>query len=435
MWQNGRSRIIIIVMSNHVLAEAERCFLCKKPMCSMGCPIHTPIPQMIKLLRDGKIRDAGDLLFNNNPLSVVCSIVCDHDKQCEGHCIQGRKGQPVHCSTIENYISNTCLEQVNVPIPPCNGIMVGIIGAGPAGITVAIEMAKRGYRVTLFDSKPKIGGVMQYGIPEYRLPKSILERYRKKLVSFGILIRPNTTIGGALEIKDMFRDGYKAIFIGTGVWRPKKLGIKGETYGNVHFAIDYLVSPDSYSLGDNVAIIGMGNTAIDVARTLLRQGTRNVTLYARSGNATASKEEVEYAKLDGANFAFGYSPVEITHEGPVFDQTILDENGKVTGYKNEPKLYPASSTVIAVSQGPKSKLVDTTEGLKASSKGLLLTDEGGMTTYPGIFAAGDVVLGARTVVEATAYAKTAAAKMDEYIRALPECQDVFASENKEEAAE
>ena len=412
-----------------MLAEAERCFLCKKPMCSQGCPIHTPIPQMIKMLRDGKIREAGDLLFNNNPLSVVCSIVCDHDKQCEGHCIQGRKGQPVHCSTIENYISNTCLEQVNVPIPPCNGIMVGIIGAGPAGITVAIEMAKRGYRVTIFDSKPKIGGVLMYGIPEYRLTKTILERYRKKLVSLGILIRPNTTIGGALEIKDMFRDGYKAIFIGTGVWRPKKLGIKGETFGNVHFAIDYLVSPDSYAMGDNVAIIGMGNTAIDVARTLIRQGTRNVTLYGRTNIPTASKEEVEYAKLDGASFAFGFAPVEITHEGPIFDETILDEKGeKVIGYKNEPKLHPATSTVIAISQGPKSKLVDTTEGLKATPNGLLMTDGQGMTTYPGIFAAGDVVLGARTVVEAAAYAKGAAAKMDEYIRNLPECKSAFPDE-------
>ena len=381
---------------------------------------------MIKLLRDGKIREAGDLLFNNNPLSVVCSIVCDHDKQCEGHCIQGRKGQPVHCSTVENYISDTCLEQVKVPIPPCNGIMVGIIGAGPAGITVAIEMAKRGYRVTLFDSRPKIGGVLQYGIPEYRLTKTILERYRKKLVSLGILIRPNTTIGGALEIKDMFRDGYKAIFIGTGVWRPKKLGIKGESYGNVHFAIDYLVSPESYSMGDNVAVIGMGNTAIDVARTLIRQGTRTVTLYGRSNVATASKEEVEYAKLDGAHFAFGYSPVEITHEGPIFDRTILDEEGRhVIGYMNEPKLYPATSTVVAISQGPKSKLVDTTDGLKDSEKGLLMTDSSGMTTYPGIFAAGDVVLGAKTVVEAAAYAKGAADNMDKYIRSLPECQDAF----------
>ena len=216
----------------HVIAEANRCFECKKPMCQLnGCPIHTPIPQMIHLLKEGKLREAGDMLFANNPLSVVCSIVCNHQKQCEGNCIQGKKGQPIHISSIENYISDTCLDQIKIDIPEWNGKRMAIIGAGPAGITVAIEMAKRGYKVTIFDAKDKIGGIMQYGIPAFRLPKSILERYGKLLRDIGIMIRPNTTIGGALEIKDLFRDGYSAIFIGTGVWRPKKLGIKGESVG------------------------------------------------------------------------------------------------------------------------------------------------------------------------------------------------------------
>lgn len=402
----------------HVIAEAERCFLCKKPMCVTGCPISTPIPDMIRLMREGKLRDAGDMLFKNNPLSAVCSLVCDHQKQCEGHCIQGKKGQPIHISSIENYISETCLDNISIPIPPSNGNMIGIIGAGPAGITVAIELAKLGYKVTIFDSKDKIGGVLQYGIPDFRLPKTLLARYRKKLMEAGIMIRPNTTIGGALEIKDLFRDGYKAIFIGTGVWRPKKLGIKGESLGNCHFAIDYLANPDAYDLGDSVAIIGMGNTALDVARVLRRKGTRNVTLYARRMSTNANEEEVEYAKLDGAVFEFGKHPVEITPEEPVFDENIFDEDGKITGTKGEPKLYPASSTIIAVSQGPKSKLVDTTEGLKAAPSGLLLTDQSGETTYPGIFAAGDVVLGAKTVVEAVHYAKAVAKSMDEYVKGL-----------------
>ena len=402
----------------HVIAEAERCFLCKKPMCVTGCPISTPIPDMIKLLREGKLDEAGDMLFRNNPLSAVCSLVCDHQKQCEGHCVQGKKGQPIHISSIENYISETRLDNIEIPIPPSNGNMVGIIGAGPAGITVALELAERGYKVTIFDSKDKIGGVLQYGIPDFRLPKTLLARYKRKLVEAGIQIRPNTTIGGALEIKDLFRDGYKAIFIGTGVWRPKKLGIKGESLGNCHFAIDYLANPDAYDLGDSVAIIGMGNTALDVARVLRRKGTRNVTLYARRMSTNANEEEVEYAKLDGAVFEFGKHPVEITPEGPVFDENIFDEDGKITGTKGEPKLYPASSTIIAVSQGPKSKLVDTTEGLKAAPSGLLLTDQSGETTYPGIFAAGDVVLGAKTVVEAVHYAKAVAKSMDEYVKGL-----------------
>lgn len=405
----------------HVIAEANRCFECKKPMCQLnGCPIHTPIPQMIHLLKEGKLREAGDMLFANNPLSVVCSIVCNHQKQCEGNCVQGKKGQPIHISSIENYISDTCLDQIKIDIPEWNGKRMAIIGAGPAGITVAIEMAKRGYKVTIFDAKDKIGGIMQYGIPAFRLPKSILERYGKLLRDIGIMIRPNTTIGGALEIKDLFRDGYSAIFIGTGVWRPKKLGIKGESLGNVHFAIDFLANPDAYHLGDNIAIIGMGNTAMDVARTLLRNGTKNVTLIARRNKIEASEEEAEYARLDGAHFLFGKNTLEITDEGPILDDNIIDEEGKIIGEKNEPKLFKADSTIVAISQGPKSKLVDTTKNLQASKSGLLLTNENGETSCPGVFAAGDVVLGAKTVVQAVAYSKNVAKAIDEYIQSLPE---------------
>ena len=405
----------------HVLAEANRCFECKKPMCQLnGCPIHTPIPQMIHMLKEGKLREAGDMLFSNNPLSVVCSLVCNHQMQCEGNCIQGKKGSPIHISSIENYISDTCLDQIKVSIPEWNGKRMAIIGAGPAGITVAIEMAKMGYKVTIFDAKDKIGGIMQYGIPEFRLPKSILERYSKLLRSIGVNIRPNTTIGGALEIKDLFRDGYKAIFIGTGVWRPKKLGIKGESLGNVHFAIDFLANPDAYHLGDNVAIIGMGNTAMDVARTLLRKGTRHVTLIARRNKIDSSEEEAEYARLDGAEFLFGHSTLEITDYGPMLDENIIDEEGKIVGSKNEPKLFKADSTIIAISQGPKSKLVNTTKNLQASSSGLLLTAENGETTCPGVFAAGDVVLGAKTVVQAVSYSKKVAQAINEYIENLPQ---------------
>ncbi len=405
----------------HVLAEANRCFECKKPMCQLnGCPIHTPIPQMIHMLKEGKLREAGDMLFANNPLSVVCSLVCNHQMQCEGNCIQGKKGSPIHISSIENYISDTCLDQIKISIPEWNGKRMAIIGAGPAGITVAIEMAKMGYKVTIFDAKDKIGGVLQYGIPEFRLPKSILERYSKFLRSIGVNIRPNTTIGGALEIKDLFRDGYKAIFIGTGVWRPKKLGIKGESLGNVHFAIDFLANPDAYHLGDDVAIIGMGNTAMDVARTLLRKGTRHVTLIARRNKIDSSEEEAEYARLDGAEFLFGHSTLEITDYGPLLDENITDEEGNITGQKNEPHLFKADSTIIAISQGPKSKLVNTTKNLQASSSGLLLTNENGETTCPGVFAAGDVVLGAKTVVQAVSYSKKVAQAIDEYIQSLPE---------------
>ena len=212
----------------HVIEEAGRCLQCRKPQCMTGCPISTRIPEMIALLKENRVQDAGRMLFENNPLSVVCSLVCDHQRQCEGHCVLSRKGQGIHISSIENYISETCLDTVEVDMMPQNGNMIAVIG-------IAIEMRRRGYDVTIFDSRDGIGGVLRYGIPEFRLPKSILERYKAKLEAMGIRIRPNTTIGGALVIDDLLRDGYKAIFIGTGVWRPKKLGIAGESLGNVHF--------------------------------------------------------------------------------------------------------------------------------------------------------------------------------------------------------
>ncbi|MEG0215295.1 MAG: FAD-dependent oxidoreductase, partial [Hungatella sp.] len=268
-------------MAVHVIDEANRCLNCKKPMCQEGCPIHTAIPQMIQAFKNGELNKAGELVFENNPMSVICSLVCNHEKQCEGHCVLGKKGQPVHISSIENYISNTCLDKMEILCEPKNGKKVAVIGAGPAGITIAIMLTKKGYGVTIFDAKDKIGGVLQYGIPEFRLPKTILDRYKKKLLEIGIKIRPNTAIGTALEIKDLLRDGYESIFIGTGVWKPKTLGIKGESLGNVHFAIDYLANPDAYDLGEKIAIIGMGNSAMDVARTALRKGAREVTLYAR----------------------------------------------------------------------------------------------------------------------------------------------------------
>lgn len=403
-------------MAVHVIHEADRCLNCKKPMCQQGCPIHTPIPAMIRAFKEGHLEDAGNMVFENNPMSLICSLVCNHERQCEGHCVLGRKGQPVHISSIENYISDTMFERLSIEQEPANGKKVAVIGAGPAGITIAILLSKKGYSVTVFDARDKIGGVLQYGIPEFRLPKSILARYKQKLLALGIKIRPNTTIGGALEIKDLLRDGYQSIFIGTGVWRPKTLGIQGESLGHVHFAIDYLANPDAYSLGDRVAIIGVGNSAMDVARTVIRHGSRNVTLYARGIKSDASEHETTYARLDGAQFEFGKAITEINDEGPVFQTVFFDEAGNKTGISEETEQVYADSVIISISQGPKNKLVNTTEGLQASESGLLVTNQFGETTHPGIFAAGDVVLGAKTVVEATAYSKIVAEAMDQYMK-------------------
>lgn len=404
-------------MAIHVVNEARRCLNCKVPQCRKGCPIQTPIPDMIQLFLQGKTEEAGQMLFENNPLSVVCSLVCDHDKQCEGHCILGRKGAPVHVSSIENYISDSYLDRLELKRAENQHKRVAIIGSGPAGITISVLLAQKGYDVTLFESRDKIGGVLRYGIPEFRLPGSILDRYADKLRQLGIKIRPNTSIGGALTVDDLQRDGYKAIFIGTGVWRPKKLGIPGESLGHVHFAIDYLVNPDVYQLGDHLAVIGAGNSAMDVARTAIRKGVRHVTVLSRSQTPSASAREVEYAVADGVEFLYGASPVELTDEGVIYQPMEPDEEGNMQPV-GEPKLFPCSSIVISISQGPKNKIVSTTKGLETTSHGLLATDEKGNTTREGIFASGDVVLGARTVVEAVRYSKEVAQAMDEYLQTL-----------------
>lgn len=403
-------------MADHVINEAKRCLNCKKPMCRTGCPINTPIPQMIQEFLNGGITDAGKMVFENNPLSIICSLVCDHEAQCEGHCIRGIKESPVHISSIENYISNNYFDKMEIEREPLKNKKAAVIGSGPAGITISIILAKRGYDVTVFESRENIGGVLRYGIPEFRLPKTILDKYRKKMVKLGVRFRPNTTIGGAISVDDLFRDGYLAVFIGTGVWRPNSLNIKGESLGNVHFAIDYLVNPDSYELGERVAIIGAGNSAMDVARTALRKGAREVTVYTHSDKVRASVREVEYAQIDGVKFEYCKSPVELTNEGPIFADIVVNENGEKMEQPGTAKLYPADTTFIAVSQGPKDKIVSTTQGIDVNKRGLITVDENGQTTRDGIFAAGDVVNGAKTVVEAVSFSKAVADAMDEYMQ-------------------
>ncbi len=402
-------------MGLHIIDEANRCLNCKKPMCQKGCPVHTPIPHIIQMFKENQVMEAGKELFENNPMSVICSIVCNHEQQCAGNCVLGRKGTPVHFSSIENYISDTYLDRMEIPKVQKKGKKVAVIGAGPAGITASVILAKAGYDVTIFEWKDKIGGIMQYGIPEFRLPKSILDRYQKRLLEMGIKIRPNTTIGAVLKIDDLLRDGYASIFVGTGVWKARNLGIHGECLGNVQFGIDYLANPSGYQLGENVAVIGMGNAAMDVARTALRNGARHVTLYARGTRAAASSHEISYAQLDGAEFVFGKEIRRITEKGPVFSNSILDENGKAIGFEEEEEQVEADSTIISISQGPRRKLIRTTVGLEGSDRGLLIVDENGMTTKPGVFAAGDVTTGSKTVVHAVEGAKIAAMGMIRYM--------------------
>lgn len=402
-------------MAVHIVEEANRCLQCKKPRCQQGCPIATNIPEAIRLFKEGDLTTAGEMLFENNPMSAVCALVCNHEKQCEGTCIRAHKDTPVHFSAIESFISDLYLDRMTIERKPSNHHAVAVIGAGPAGITVAIELAREGYDVTIFDSRERIGGVMRYGIPDFRLPRTILDRYAKRLEDFGIKFRANTSIGGALEIHDLFRDGYESVFVGTGVWRPKTLGLRGESLANVHFSVNYLADPEVYDLGERVAVIGVGNSAMDVARTALRRGARFVTMYARSHHMSASSDEVAYAQLEGAEILFGYDIKLFTEKGPVFRRAQFNENNEVIGYDDELIQEHADSTIISISQGPRNRLLLTTPGLEGSDNGLLVVNEDGMTTVDGVFAAGDVVTGSKTVVHAVAEAKHVAQSIMEYI--------------------
>lgn len=402
------------------MEEANRCLGCKKPRCQEGCPIHTNIPEVIRLLKAGKLNDAGWMLFENNPLTTVCSLVCNHEGQCEGHCVRGIKGAPVHFSVIENYISTTYANQMVKGPAPSNGRKAAVIGAGPAGLTIAIILARYGYQVTIFDSRDKIGGVLRYGIPDFRLPDSVLDDLAYRHLELkGIQFRPNTYIGGAVTIDDMFRDGYQSIFVGSGLWKPNKLRIKGESLGHVSYAINYLASPDAFRLGERVMIIGTGNSAMDCARTAVRKGAHHVTCVSRTEEITASQYESSYAKLEGVDFLLNKCTLEIRDDGVILADSQVNEDGSVQPIAGTETLYPCDFVIIAVSQGAESNLVTSTKGIDTSRSGLLTVDADGHTSRPGVFAAGDAVNGARTVVEAVANGKRVAEAMHEYMQSLP----------------
>ena len=407
-------------MPVHVISEAKRCLQCKKPLCqTKGCPIKTNIPEMIRLFLDGKIYEAGDMLFKNNPLSIFCSQVCDHGAQCEGNCVQGIKGTSVHISSIEHYIMNASLDKLEITPPTQkHDQSVAVIGAGPAGLTAAINLAEKGYNVTIIEAKNYIGGMLTFGIPEFRLHKDYVKRFQKKVEQFGIKIRFNTTIGGTLHLDDLFDDGYQAVFMATGVWRPNKLGVKGESLGNVLYAVDYLQHPQIFDLGKTVFVIGAGNAAMDVARTAIRRGANTVKLLCRRDKVAASKEELEYTIADGVDVEFCTRVREITPKGAWVYHVTLDENSQVLS-ETEPEFWEADSIIISVSQSPKNKIVSTTHGLETTKKGLIqIIDDKGKTTRDGVWAAGDVVTGPDNVVDAVRDAKIAAADMDEYLTKL-----------------
>jgi glutamate synthase (NADPH/NADH) small chain len=409
--------------------EAERCLICKKPKCQSFCPIDTPIPKVISLYKAGKFEDAGKVLFDNNPLSVVCATVCIHEEQCLGNCILNAKKEPIAFHKLEEEISKAYFENTTFKPSLKNGNRVAIIGGGPAGITIAFILADKGYNVTIFEAHSKIGGVLRYGIPEYRLSNKVVDLIEEKLVEIGVKIRPNTLIGPVITLDRLFQDGYQAAFIGTGVWNPKPLIIKGETLGNVHYAIDFLKSPETYHLGERVAVIGAGNVALDAARSAMRSGAKVVTIIYRKGfdEMPATQIEIKEALDDGISFELYKYPIEIKENGVLLggiDRIISQIDGEKDSFKQRPDfkvLFEVDSTIIAISQKPRNNIVNNTTELNTSGKGLLITDNEGRTTKRGTFASGDVVTGARTVVEAIAHAKVVANTIDQYCQSLQSC--------------
>ncbi|WP_250674918.1 NAD(P)-dependent oxidoreductase [Paraclostridium ghonii] len=401
--------------------EANRCLVCKNARCKSACPISTDIPTVINLYKEGKIKEAGEILFNNNPLSAVCAIVCPHEDQCAGNCIRGIKGEPIQFYKIEEEISKKYLEDADFSNVPKNGKNIAIVGSGPAGLTVAFELAKKGYSVTVFEKNEQLGGILRYGIPEFRLPREIIDNLISILKNMGVKFKINATVGPILTLDKLFQDGYDSVFIGTGVWNPRRLDIKGESLGNVHYAIDYLRSPKNYDLGDNVVVIGAGNVAMDASRSAKHYGSKNVYVaYRRDFDSmTATKAEIHEAIEEGVEFMTYKAPIEIVNDGIILADTkkIVNEDGKTSlvTIEGSEKLFKCDSVLVAVSQVPRNTIVSNNKGLEVNNTGLIMTDNSGHTTRDGVFACGDVTHGAKTVIEAVVASKIVAASIDEYL--------------------
>ncbi len=401
---------------------ATGCYLCKNARCKKHCPISTNIPKIIKLFQENKIALAGKILFDNNPLSIVCSNVCPHERFCLGNCIKVNKGESVKFYEIEKYISKLYIETLNIDADKTLNKKVAVVGAGPAGLTVAIILARKGYDITLYDKNSDIGGLLKFGIPQYRLDKGIIDKYRSLLQKLNIKIKYNCLVGNDVELDALLKDEYEVVFLGTGVWKPRTLNIKGENFGNVHYAINYLKEPKNYNIGNDVVVIGAGNVAIDAGRVAKENGAKNVTIVYRKdySDMVATKIEIEEALEEGVKFEVFKAPVEITSKGVIFSDTLVftNEDGirSCKNIENSNKLKTCDTVIIAVGQVPLNNIVTSAENLEIERGGYLLVNENGETTKGGVFAGGDVVNGASTVVEVVSNAKLIAYNIDEYIK-------------------
>jgi len=425
------------------IEEARRCLNCKNKPCVSACPVQIDIPAFIERLANEDILGAYAVLSASSALPAVCGRVCPQENQCEGRCVRGKKGESVAIGRLERFVADWVRENVaERPIPlKHNGIKVAVIGAGPSGLTAAGDLAKMGYSVTVFEALHVAGGVLVYGIPEFRLPKSIVRHEIENLKSLGVTIDTNMVIGKILTVDELFERGYRAVYIGSGAGLPRFMNIPGESLKGVYSANEYLTrinlmkayredSKTPIMRCDRVAVIGGGNVAMDAARSARRLGASEVTIVYRRGmdELPARKEEVEHAMEEGIRFSLLTNPVEI----------LGDENGCVKGLRcvemelgepdesgrrrpiqkeNSEFVIDTDAVIVSVGTSPNPLLRTTTPGLDTDRRGCIITsDECGQTSRPGVFAGGDAVTGAATVILAMGAGKQAAQAIHEYIQ-------------------
>ena len=412
------------------IAEAKRCLHCKVPQCKKGCPVSNDIPDWIHELSQGNMGNAMAIINRRSNLPAVCGRVCAHERQCEGNCIMGKKSTPIRIGELERFVADFDgdMNLTHPELLPKTRGRVAVIGSGPAGLTVAGELARKGFEIEIFEMEPEPGGVLMFGIPEYRLPKAVVRREIKRICELGVTIHCNVTIGPDCNIDQLFEQGFDAIFMGTGTGKPRKLPIPGADYEAVRQAIWFLRRVSLYNSGlitrdevpirqgDRVFVIGCGNTAIDAARTALRLDAAEVTiLYHRTiEHMSALMAEYNDAVEEGVKFRWETSVKEI----------LADEKGKVNGIviTDPTGEYPlhTEKVIFAVGSSPASRIVSTTTGIDVDDKRYVITrDEPyGMTTRKGVFAGGDVTARPATVVHAMQDARRVAEGIEQYVDAV-----------------
>ena len=431
--------------------EAKRCLNCRQHPCVSGCPVNVRIPEFIAKVAEGEFEEAYKIITSTNSLPAVCGRVCPQESQCEGKCTRGIKNEPVGIGRLERFVADWHRENVHTApiVPAWNGHKVAIIGAGPAGLTAAGDLAKLGYKVTVYEALHVAGGVLMYGIPEFRLPKAIVQQEIDGLKKMGVDFECNMVIGKVLTIDELMGEyGYEAVFVGSGAGLPRFMGIPGESLKGVYSANEFLTrsnlmkaylptSKTPIRTGKKVAVVGGGNVAMDAARSALRLGAESVYIVYRRGMAElpARKEEVEHAEEEGIIFHTLTNPVEIL---PTDVTDPRDPNyGWVAGIRcvkmelGEPDAsgrrspiviegsefdIPMDCVIMSLGTSPNPLLKATTPGLETQKRGQIIADEHGLTSIEGVYAGGDAVTGAATVILAMGAGKTAAAAIDKYIQ-------------------